>query len=217
MLFSTNPYRVLGVSSDSGIKDIQKNISKLKAFAKIGKEMELDYNLPFLNLAKIERTDDLLLKSENQLNLDKNKITSSLFWFADLSPIDAVALAHLIKANISKAIEIWDKATTSKEVSLKNYSAFNNLSCWNFKRLVIALKFLFKISISLSAFNSGTLVFKFPIPISFEADIKLLIEIKNLDENLIAIVIDKNNNSVTIIMYINAKENLIPRLLSSTL
>ena len=128
MIFSTNPYRVLGVSSDSGIKDIQKNISKLKAFAKIGKEMELDYNLSFLNLAKLDRTDDLLLKSENQLNLDKNKITNSLFWFADLSPIDAVALAHLIKGDVSKAIEIWDKATTSKEVSLKNYSAFNNLS-----------------------------------------------------------------------------------------
>ena len=75
-----------------------------------------------------------------------------------------------------------------------------NLSCFNFKLLGIALKFLFKISISLSAFNSGTLVFKLPIPISFEADIKLLIEIKNLDENLIAIVIDKNNKSVTIII-----------------
>lgn len=125
---SNNTYRVLGVCSNASLKDIQKNISKLKAFAKIGKEMELDYNLPFLNLAKIERTDDLLLKSENQLNLDKNKITSSLFWFADLSPIDSVALAHLIKGDISKAIDIWDKATISKEVSLKNYSAFNNLS-----------------------------------------------------------------------------------------
>ena len=68
--------------------------------------MELDYNLSFLNLAKLDRTDDLLLKSENQLNLDKNKITSSLFWFADLSPIDSVALAHLIKGDISKAIDI---------------------------------------------------------------------------------------------------------------
>ena len=128
MIFSANPYRVLGVSSDSGIKDIQKNISKLKAFAKIGKEMELDYNLSFLNLSKLDRTDDLLLKSENQLNLDKNKITNSLFWFADLSPIDAVALAHFIKGDISKAIEIFEKAIKSNEVTSKNYSSFNNLS-----------------------------------------------------------------------------------------
>ena len=52
----------------------------------------------------------------------------------------------------------------------------------------------------MSALTSGTLVFKFPLPISDDADIKLFIEIKNLDENLIAIVIDKNNRRVTIIM-----------------
>jgi hypothetical protein len=128
MYFSNNPYRVLGILSNTGLKDIQKNLSKLKAFSKIGKEMELDYNLSFLNLAKIDRTDDLLLKSENQLNLDKDKIINSLFWFVNLNPIDSVALANLVKGDISKAIEIWDKSSTSKEVSLKNFSAFNNLS-----------------------------------------------------------------------------------------
>lgn len=128
MFLSNNPYRVLGILSNTGLKDIQKNLSKLKAFSKIGKEMELDYNLSFLNLAKLDRTDDLLLKSENQLNLDKDKIINSLFWFVNLNPIDSVALANLVKGDISKAIEIWDKSSTSKEVSLKNFSAFNNLS-----------------------------------------------------------------------------------------
>lgn len=81
MILSSNPLRVIGVSSDSGIKDIKKNISKLKAFAQIGKEMSLDYDLAFLSITKLNRTDDLLLKSENTLHLDKNKIKSSLFWF----------------------------------------------------------------------------------------------------------------------------------------
>ena len=125
---SNNTFRVLGVSSSASLKDIQKNISKLKAFAKIGRVLALDYDLSFLNLAKLDRTDNLLLKSENQLNLDKNKVTSSLFWFADLNPIDSMALAHLFKGDISKATNIWDKSTTSKEVNLRNYSAFNNLS-----------------------------------------------------------------------------------------
>ena len=44
----------------------------------------------------------------------------------------------------------------------------------------------------------GTLVSKFPRPISSDAEIRLFIEMKNLEENLIAIVIDKNNNSETI-------------------
>ena len=49
----------------------------------------------------------------------------------------------------------------------------------------------------MSAFKSGTLVSKFPFPIFSDAVIKLLIDIKKRDENLIAIVIDKNNKSVT--------------------
>ena len=64
----------------------------------------------------------------------------------------------------------------------------------------------------MSALSSGTLVSKFPLPIFSEAEIKLLIYIKNLDENLIAIVIDKNNNNVTKAIYIRAKEILIPKL-----
>lgn len=128
MYFSNNPYRILGILSNAGQKEIQKNISKLKAFSKIGKDMELDYNLSFLNLSKNDMSETLLLKSNNQLNLDKDKITNSLFWFADLSPIDSVALAHLVKGDIVKATEIWEKTTASKDVTLKNYSSFNNLS-----------------------------------------------------------------------------------------
>ena len=67
-------------------------------------------------------------------------------------------------------------------------------------------------SISISVFISGTLVFKSPFPICSEAVIKLFIETKNLEENLIAIVIDKNNNNVTKITYIKANEILIPVL-----
>ena len=51
---------------------------------------------------------------------------------------------------------------------------------------------------SLSAFISGTFVFKSPLPILDDAMIKLLIDLKNLDENLIAIDIDKNNKRETI-------------------
>ena len=128
MIFSHNSYRVLGVVSNSGVKEIKKNISKLKAFSKIGKEVAFDYDLSFLNLAKLDRRESSLLQSENSLNMDKNKITNSLFWFTDLSSVDSVALANLIKGDTDKSIEIFEKATKSNEVSSKNYSSFNNLS-----------------------------------------------------------------------------------------
>ena len=47
---------------------------------------------------------------------------------------------------------------------------------------------------SLSVLISGTLYLNCPLPIFDDAIIKLLIDLKNLDENLIAIDIDKNNN-----------------------
>ena len=45
---------------------------------------------------------------------------------------------------------------------------------------------------SLSALISGTFISKLPLPIHADATIKLLIDLKNLDEKRIAIVIDKN-------------------------
>ena len=128
MYISNNSYRILGVVSNASLKDVQKNISKLKAFAKIGKKMDLDYDLSCLNLAELNRTDALLLKSESQIKLDKNRIQNSLFWFVDITPIDSVALSHLIKGDVVKSIEIWAKIIKSNEVNSKNYSAYSNLS-----------------------------------------------------------------------------------------
>ena len=46
----------------------------------------------------------------------------------------------------------------------------------------------------MSAFKSGTFVSRFPFPILSDAVIKLFIDMKKRDENLIAIVIDKNKH-----------------------
>ena len=49
-----------------------------------------------------------------------------------------------------------------------------------------------------------------------EAIIKLLIDLKNLEENLIAIEIDTNNNRETITRYINTNQIFIPVCLFRT-
>jgi hypothetical protein len=68
----------------------------------------------------------------------------------------------------------------------------------------------------LSVFISGTLISKLPFPIFAEAIIRLLIDLKNLDENRIAIEIDKKSNNETMIRYIRPKETLIPVCLFKT-
>ena len=128
MYLSKNPFRVIGISSNSGQKIIQKNLSKLKAFSKIGKSKEFDYDLSFLNLATIDRSFDIISKVESRILLDENKLKYSLFWFQDITSFDSIALANLIKGDSGKALEIWAKTMKSGEVNSKNFSAFNNTS-----------------------------------------------------------------------------------------
>ena len=128
LYLSKNPFRVIGISSNSGQKIIQKNLSKLKAFSKIGKSKEFDYDLSFLNLAPIDRSFDIISKVESRILLDENKLKYSLFWFQDVSSFDSIALANLIKGDSGKALEIWAKIMKSGKVNSKNFSAFNNTS-----------------------------------------------------------------------------------------
>ena len=78
-ILSSNPYRTLGVTSNSRQKLIQRNLSKLKAFSKLGKSLDLDYDLSFLSLKPVDRSTDIISKVESKILLDENKIKFSLF------------------------------------------------------------------------------------------------------------------------------------------
>lgn len=127
-MFNLNPYRFLGVISNSGIKNIQKNLSKIKAYSKIGKHHSLPYELSFFNLKEIDRSESLIKEAENKILLDPNKVKHSLFWFTDNSSIDQIALENLNKGNFEKSETIWRKVIKEKSISKSNFSAYNNLS-----------------------------------------------------------------------------------------
>lgn len=127
-MFNLNPYRFLGVISNSGIKNIQKNLSKIKAYSKIGKHLSLPYELSFLNLKEIDRSESHIKEAENKILLDPNKVKHSLFWFTDNSSIDQIALENLNKGNFEKSETIWRKVIKEKAISKSNFSAYNNLS-----------------------------------------------------------------------------------------
>ena len=127
-MFNNNPYRFLGVTSNSGVKNIQKNLSKIKAYSKIEKHLTLPYELSFFNLLEINRSESLINDAENKILLDPNKIKYSLFWFIDNSSIDKIALENLNKGNFEKSENIWRKVIKDKAISKSNFSAHNNLS-----------------------------------------------------------------------------------------
>ena len=127
-MFNGNPYRILGVLSTTGAKAIQKNLSKIKAYSKIGKHVSLPYELNFFNIIELNRSDSLIIEAENKILLDINKIKHSLFWFVNSSSIDQVALENLDKGNFEKSESIWRNVIKTNPISKSNIYAFNNLS-----------------------------------------------------------------------------------------
>ena len=127
-MFNNNPYRILGVVSNSGLKIIQKNLSKIKAYSKIGKQIKLPYDLDHLKLNSPERNDKSIIDAENKILSDSNRVKHGLFWFVNLNSFDEVALDKLDSGNIEKSELIWNKQIKGKPVSKSNFSSYNNLS-----------------------------------------------------------------------------------------
>ena len=69
-----NPYRILGVPSNSSLKEIQKAISKLKAFTKINKEYISDFNFQELSSTKQVIDNKTIQFIQRNLNKLKQKI-----------------------------------------------------------------------------------------------------------------------------------------------
>lgn len=110
-IITHNPYRVLGVFSNSPKKDIVANKGKLSAFLKVGKTLEFPLDLKTI-LPPIQRSVDLLSQAESALSLAKDQLRYVLFWFVKQTPIDDIAFNHLKAGDVDTAISIWEKKTS---------------------------------------------------------------------------------------------------------
>lgn len=106
---SNNPFRILGVYSNSSLKDRVANNNRINAFAKIGKEIIFPHDFNELINDKPKRTLASLEHANRVINLDKDRLVNSLFWFINTSPYDEIALKNLQLGNIEKAKEIFRK------------------------------------------------------------------------------------------------------------
>lgn len=110
-LFSHNPYRILGVYSNSPKKDVLSNLNKMKAFLKVGKTVSFPLDLPQF-LPSIDRDETIVSSAQASIELPMDQIKHTLFWFMKVTPLDDIALNHLLAGNIVQAKEIWNKKET---------------------------------------------------------------------------------------------------------
>lgn len=116
-ILRNNPYRLLGVYSNSPTKERLANHNRMKAFLKVGKPVSFPLDLPQY-LSAIQRTEASVMDAEAQLTLLKDQLLYAQFWFVKATHLDEVAFNHLFAGEIDKAEEIWQKKDTAS--SLQN-------------------------------------------------------------------------------------------------
>lgn len=101
----------MGVYSNSPKKDVLSNLNKMKAFLKVGKTVSFPLDLPQF-LPSIDRNETIVSSAQASIELPMDQIKHTLFWFMKVTPLDDIALNHLLAGNIVQAKEIWNKKET---------------------------------------------------------------------------------------------------------
>lgn len=116
-IIQTNPYRLLGVYSNSPTKERVANYNRLKAFLKVGKPVSFQLDLPSL-FPTVNRTADTVAEADAKLALPNEQLRYAQFWFAKVTPMDDIAMNHLIAGSVENALSIWEKKENAS--SLQN-------------------------------------------------------------------------------------------------
>ncbi len=112
-----NPYRYLGVYSNSPTRESVANQGKINAFLKVGKTISFPLDLPDL-LTPIKRTGGRVTDAVSKLTLPADQIKFAQFWWMKKTPIDEVAFNHLQSGNTDMAKSVWEKKDNAS--SLQN-------------------------------------------------------------------------------------------------
>ena len=138
-VLKNNPYRLLGVYTNSPTKERLANHNRMKAFLKVGKSVSFSLDL-LQYLQPINRTDTLVADADAKLALPKDQMFYALFWFIKTTPLDDIAFNHLIAGERSKAEEIWQKKETLSSLQNRIVCA---LMCDDYKQALSCAETLY--------------------------------------------------------------------------
>ena len=138
-VLKNNPYRLLGVYTNSPTKERLANHNRMKAFLKVGKSVSFSLDLPQY-LQPINRTETLVADADAKLALPKDQMFYALFWFIKTTPLDDIAFNHLIAGERNKAEEIWQKKETLSSLQNRIVCA---LMCDDYKQALSCAETLY--------------------------------------------------------------------------
>ena len=121
-----NPYRVIGILAAATEREIQRQKTKIEAYSKVGKEIKSDFDFDLDE--SVVRDEVAVAKAFSSLEQSQDKVNHALFWFLNYNSVDDIAIEHLKNSDPAKAESIWDRVTKNREISVSNFSAYNNIS-----------------------------------------------------------------------------------------
>ena len=127
-IIENNPFRVLGIISNSSAKETKESETFILRYLDIGKSADLKFDItpPLIHL---ERTAEIVKSAKRQIHDDLDKLTYSIFWFVNGSTVDKIALDKLSSnKDIDKASNIFEKGSRNFEVSKTSFSSIINFS-----------------------------------------------------------------------------------------
>lgn len=107
-IIQNNPYRLLGVFSNSPKKELVANQGKMKAFLRTGKTVTFPLDLEGL-LPPVDRNEETVEKAKSLVELPQEQLKYALFWFVKRTTLDDIAFNHLYANDITSAMAIWQK------------------------------------------------------------------------------------------------------------
>lgn len=107
-IINNNPYRILGVYSNSPTRERVTNHNRMNAFLKVGRTISFPLDLPSL-LPATSRTSETVREANAKLTLPNEQLKYAQFWFIKKTSIDDIAFNNLTAGNMAKAKEIWEK------------------------------------------------------------------------------------------------------------
>ena len=123
-LVGKNPYRILGVYANATSKEMQKNLSRISAFAKVGRSegFPTDFSAAFRvasALMRVEfeaavfeprRDEAAVAAAQAQLHSAGDRLVHLCFWWTCATPADEAAFRKLETGDLMGALAVWNRA-----------------------------------------------------------------------------------------------------------
>ena len=127
-IIESNPFRVLGIISNSSAKETKESETFILRYLDIGKSADLKFDIT-PPLSHLKRTSEIVKNAKSKIHDDFDKLAHSIFWFVNGTMVDKIALDKLSsEKNIDKALESFKKGSRDFAVSKQSFSSILNFS-----------------------------------------------------------------------------------------